>query len=263
MEFNKIFTQKIESDWLEENQVSLDVLRLDLLHPVVSGNKWFKLKAYIAEAKEHGKRTIATFGGAYSNHIIATAFSCKEYGLDSIGFIRGEERDELSHTLQYAKQLGMRFQFVNRESYRDKEITKHQHTDENIYWIEEGGYGIKGAAGASEILHYTNIFMYSHIISAVGTGTLLAGLVSSSTSDQHIIGISSMKGNDSLNDAVKKLLLPNKLLTSFEILHDYHFGGYAKHPPELIRFMNEIYSEHQLPLDIVYTSKVFYAIKDL
>jgi 1-aminocyclopropane-1-carboxylate deaminase/D-cysteine desulfhydrase-like pyridoxal-dependent ACC family enzyme len=91
----------------------------------------------------------------------------------------------------------------------------------------------------------------------------LAGLIKASSKDQYVIGVSSMKGNTSLTDGVKKLLPPNKLLTSFEILHDYHFGGYAKHPPQLINFINDVYAKHQLPLDIVYTSKAFYAIKDL
>jgi 1-aminocyclopropane-1-carboxylate deaminase len=131
------------------------------------------------------------------------------------------------------------------------------------YWIEEGGYGLSGANGASEILNYVELRNYTLILAAVGTGTLLAGLIQSSGNNQDVIGISSMKGNTSLNDAVRKLLPPGKLSTSFKIIHDYHFGGYAKHPPELIRFINEIYAEHQLPLDIIYTAKTFYAIKDM
>jgi 1-aminocyclopropane-1-carboxylate deaminase len=263
LEFNKIFTQKITDDWLQHNEVTLDVLRLDLLHPVVSGNKWFKLKCYIAEATEQGKDTIATFGGAFSNHIIATAYACKTHGLKSIGFIRGEEHEQLSHTLTYATQLGMKLNFINRKDYRNKEAIITQNEKEDIYWVEEGGYGAKGAEGAAEILQYTDHSNYNYIAAAVGTGTLLAGLIKASSKDQYVIGVSSMKGNTSLTDGVKKLLPPNKLLTSFEILHDYHFGGYAKHPPQLINFINDVYAKHQLPLDIVYTSKAFYAIKDL
>ncbi len=87
MNTERIFIQNIESEWLDNNNVLLDVLRLDELHPVVSGNKWFKLTNYLQKAGQEGHKTVATFGGAFSNHIIATAFACKEKGLHSIGFI--------------------------------------------------------------------------------------------------------------------------------------------------------------------------------
>jgi 1-aminocyclopropane-1-carboxylate deaminase len=263
LDFDKIITQKIEATWLEEKQVTLDVLRLDLIHHVISGNKWFKLQKYLAEALMQEKDTIATFGGAYSNHIAATAYACQQQGLKSVGFIRGERPDNLSHTLKYAADLGMDLVFVTRENYRFKELIFEENKQKQFYWIPEGGYGIKGAEGAAEILNCLSDNDYSHIIAAVGTGTMLAGLIQSLKSKTQVVGISSMKGNFELDDAVKKILPAVKLSTPFKIIHDYHFGGYGKHPTELINFMNEVYAKHQLPLDIIYTAKTFYAVQDL
>lgn len=261
LHLEKVFTQTIEADWLRDN-TKLDVLRLDEIHPVISGNKWFKLKYYLKEAIAVKASCIGTFGGAYSNHIVAVAFACKETGIKSIGIIRGEEPVVLSDTLQDAKNYGMELHFVNRASYRDTEIIK-QHF-ENVCWINEGGYGIAGAKGAAEILSFAkNDAEYTHIICAVGTGTMTAGIIMSATEKQEIIGISVMKGNYELYEKVNDLLDESDMNKSFKIVHDYHFGGYAKHPPELIEFMNETWQHHQLATDIVYTAKTFYAAKQM
>jgi len=259
---DKIITQTIESEWLGGKNVHLDVLRLDAIHPVVSGNKWFKLKYYLAEALSSNANAIGSFGGAYSNHIVAVAFACKTADVKSIGIIRGEEPPVLSDTLEDAKKYGMELHFVNRASYRDTAIIK-QHF-ENVYWIDEGGYGINGAKGAADILlHAGNSGIYSHIVCAVGTGTMMAGIIQSAQPHQTVIGISTMKENFSLHEKVSNLLDDNHKNKKYKILHDYHFGGYAKHPPELIQFMNEIWQQHQLPADIVYTAKTFYAVKQM
>ena len=255
--------QTITGDWLAQKGIGLDVLRLDKIHPVVSGNKSFKLKYYLQQAISQQKTTVATFGGAWSNHIVATAYACKLMGLSSIGFIRGEELTELSATLAAAKECGMKLYFVSREEYRDKENIQalQGHTDR--YWIPEGGYGILGAKGASEILASIDVEKYTHIIAAVGTGTMLAGLTKSATINQKVIGISCMKGNPSLQHQVAALLSDESKEGQFEIIHDYHFGGFGRHPPSLIAFMNDIYTLYQIPLDIVYTGKTFFAVKDL
>ncbi|HEX8356222.1 MAG TPA: pyridoxal-phosphate dependent enzyme, partial [Segetibacter sp.] len=195
MEFQKVNIQPIEAQWLHNGQLTLDVLRLDELHPIISGNKWFKLQYYLHEALELQKQTVATFGGAWSNHIIATAFACKEAGLRSLGIIRGEEPKQLSPTLQYAMDYGMKLHFVSRERYRNKQAVKAGISDTDHYWIDEGGFGLTGAKGASEILQLVNSSTYSHIICAVGTGTMLAGLLIAANEGQQLIGISSMKGN--------------------------------------------------------------------
>lgn len=263
MDLSSIDTENIEAEWLINKQLSLNVLRLDKLHPVVSGNKWFKLKYYLHEAHKLGRSTVATFGGAWSNHIIATAYAAKEAGLKSIGIIRGEKPAILSCTLKMAARYGMDLYYVTRDQYRRKEEIIEKYSNKNWYWIDEGGYGITGAKGAAEILQVTDTSRYTHIVAAVGTGTMLAGLISAATSDQTIIGISSMKGNYSIEQKIKQLMVNQPAEASFEINYDYHFGGYGKHPLSLLSFINEVYLKHHLPLDIIYTGKTFFAIKDL
>src|SRR5215831_6758876 len=142
LHFENIFTQSIQAEWLEENDTHLDVLRLDRLHDIVSGNKWFKLKYYLDDAKQKRCDTIGTFGGSFSNHIVAAAFACQEAGIKSIGVIRGEEPTILSPTLQTAKHYGMQLEFVTKALYNDTNVIKEAF--ENVYWIEEGGYGSPG-----------------------------------------------------------------------------------------------------------------------
>jgi 1-aminocyclopropane-1-carboxylate deaminase len=262
LETNEIDIQTINAEWLNANTLSLDVLRLDKIHEVISGNKWFKLKYYLREAKHLAKDTIATFGGAWSNHIVATAYAAKQAGLKSVGIIRGEKPAQLSATLQNAQDYGMELRYVSREEYRNKELLIKQLANKDWYWVNEGGYGELGLKGASDILKVRNTSAYTHIVAAVGTGTMLAGLIASSNGSQEVIGISSMKGNVGLANEVQKLLV-NHDDKEFKIFHDYHFGGYGKHPQELINFINNVYTYHHLPLDIVYTAKTFYAITQL
>jgi 1-aminocyclopropane-1-carboxylate deaminase len=254
--------QRIQKEWLTDKELSLDILRLDLVHPVVSGNKWFKLQFYLDEANRLHKSTVATFGGAWSNHVVATACAARIAGLQSIGIIRGEKPAVLSETLRVALQFGMQLHFVSRTEYRSKEEIIERYSHDSWYWINEGGYGSIGANGAAEILKTADTSSYSHVVAAVGTGTMVAGLVLGS-SDQKIIGISSMKGNYAIEKRIADLLPSNKSNAHYEINHDYHFGGYGKHPKELMHFINEVYQLHDLPLDIVYTGKTFYAIQDL
>ncbi len=251
----------IKANWLP-NATTLDVLRLDNIHPVVSGNKWFKLKYYLADARQQQYKTVATFGGAYSNHIIATAYACKENGFKSIGIIRGEKPAQLSGTLLSAAEYSMQLQFVTRDAFKNKELLKQQFS--NTYWIDEGGYGSLGATGAGEILSIVDkVENYSHIVCAVGTGTMFAGLINSIKEHQRAIGISVLKNNYSIHNEVVQLLHDPGYAGRFTIFHDYHFGGYAKHPAELIAFMNDAWHKYQLPTDIVYTAKTFYAVRQL
>lgn len=258
-----ITTEHIEAEWLFKNEVSLDVLRLDKIDPVISGNKWFKLKYYVEDALQHKKPYIATFGGPWSNHIIATAAASQQAGLKSIGIIRGEKTTELSYTLSEAIKYGMEMHFASREQYRRKEEIIQTLAKSNVYWVDEGGYGTLGAKGAAEILKSVELSNYSYIVAAVGTGTMLAGLIKACTKNQKVIGISSMKGNYALNQQIEKLLENEATEASFDIKHEYHFGGYGKHPEMLIQFINRIYHYHSLPLDIVYTGKTLFAIKDM
>lgn len=263
MNFNLINVLALDARWLTDKNVSLDVLRLDTLHPVVSGNKWFKLKYYVQEAVTLHKTTIATFGGAWSNYIAAVAFTCKEDALKSVGIIRGDQPAVVSETLKKAEEYGMELHFVSREEYRQKTLITQRFEDRDWYWINEGGYGLLGAKGASEIVSTVDTSVYSHIIAAVGTGTMLAGLLLAAEKNQKVIGISCMKGNFSLESQILNLVAAQKPEALFEIIHDYHFGGYGKHPSALIDFINEMYANYRLPLDIVYTGKTLYGIKDL
>lgn len=250
------------SSWMTGSHTTADVLRLDRIHPVVSGNKWFKLKYYLEAAKQTGKDTLVSFGGAYSNHIAALAYAGRELGLKTIGFIRGEAHSPLSHTLASAQSCSMELVFIDRSAYRHKDAIMQTHAHPGWYWIPEGGYGPEGARGASEILKMTDTSGYSHIICAVGTGTMMAGLIQSASQDQEVMGISVMKGNDTLEEAVTTLLDIAGKQKRYSILHDYHFGGYGKHPSNLVRFMQDLWENEQLPTDIVYTSKLLFAVKD-
>jgi 1-aminocyclopropane-1-carboxylate deaminase len=255
--FDLITTDQLSLALLDEKKVSLSVLRLDKIHPSISGNKFFKLRYYFDEAKHLGKTKIITFGGAWSNHIAATAAASKLYEFQSTGYIRGEEPKTLSQTLKTAKELGMQLIFCSRDEYVS---IKRNFTEENKneYVINEGGYGSNGAAGAATILSYCRKEIYSHFVCATGTGTMLAGLVMSSLASQQITGISVLKNNLDVSDEINALL--NETNQRFSILHDYHFGGYAKHKPELISFMNTFYEQTSIPTDFVYTGKLFFGI---
>ncbi|HEY6505168.1 MAG TPA: pyridoxal-phosphate dependent enzyme [Chitinophagaceae bacterium] len=255
--FDDISTDPVKL--LPEHGIEVAVLRLDKIHPVISGNKWFKLQYYLKEAKEQDKKRIITFGGAWSNHIVATAAACQMNNLESIGIIRGEEPISYSPTLLQATEYGMQLHFISREEYAEKKIPASLMNDEN-YLINEGGFGQKGAEGAAAILNYTKKD-FTHCCCAVGTGTMMAGLTMAVAPGQQLIGISVLKNNYQLNESVRSLVADRS--KKWEIIHDYHFGGYAKHKPALIEFMNDFYRQTGIPSDFVYTGKLFYAVNDL
>jgi 1-aminocyclopropane-1-carboxylate deaminase len=261
-----IDTIRIESlkNMYQPYNVEVDVLRLDKIHPIVSGNKWFKLKEYLKEAERSGKKNILTFGGAWSNHILATAAACKIFNLKTIGIIRGERAETLSDTLQDAINYEMKLFFINRTEYSNKLIPTDvwkEYNEDETFIIPEGGYGITGCKGARDI---SKLFSknYSYILTACGTGTTLAGLINSLYTTSKVVGISVLKNNLSLNEDVTKLLKTGSE-NAFSLIHDYHCGGYAKTTKELISFMNDFYSKTSIPTDIVYTSKLFYAVDQL
>ena len=258
-----IQSAKIQSlKYYTNADLQVDVLRLDEIHPIVNGNKWFKLQYYLADAIQKNKTEIVSFGGAYSNHIVALAFACKALNLKCTGFIRGEKSTPLSPTLIAASDYGMNLQFVNRSDYNNKEVLIGLNQHPNRYWITEGGYGVLGALGASTILEQLPSNNYTHILCAVGSGTMAAGIVNATEEGQQVIGISSLKNNTALENQVLDLVLNHKK-NAFTLLHQYHFGGYAKHPAELINFMIEFYNKTLIPTDIVYTGKLFYAMDNL
>lgn len=241
-----------------QKNISVHVLRLDKCDPVVSGNKWFKLRFYLEDAIKKNKKTITTFGGPWSNHLVATAAACKKLGIKSVGYVRGEKPEQFSHTLKTAVALGMELQFLSRDTYAVEKLeTSKQITS---YVIPEGGYGQLGAKGASTITEFFKEDQFTHVLAAVGTGTMLAGLAKS-LKQATLIGIPVLKGKETLAEAVK-YLLPTTTCT-WTLLEGYEWGGYAKHPPELLDYMNQLFVATQIPTDLVYTAKLFYATEQL
>lgn len=257
----EIEIQLIKNSVFSQLHVQLNVLRLDKIHPVVSGNKWFKLKYYLQQAIENKCNEIATFGGAFSNHILAAAYACHKEGIKCTGFIRGEEPQQYSQTLQEARALQMHFEFVSRTAYANKQAIIQ--ANPGMFFIPEGGYGKTGARGAAEILQLVpDLSGYSHIVCASGTGTMLAGISNASLPHQQCIGISVLKNNLGLENEMLALV-DAQASNRVRLMHDYHFGGYAKYNQQLVDFMNATWQQHALPLDFVYTAKAFYAVSDL
>lgn len=239
-----------------KNDVEVYTLRTDKIHPVVSGNKWFKLKFYLEDARKKNAKTILTFGGAYSNHIVATAYACNQEGFQSVGIIRGEEPKNYSHTLKDALNYGMQLHFISRRDYKKK---KFQTDRSNNYIIPQGGYGSLGAAGIATLQYEKQKFNW--VCCSVGSGTMMAGIIKSKNKTADIFGVSVLKNNYDLEQDVFRLL--DDKSEPININHDYHFGGYAKYSDELIRFMNNFHQQTGIPTDFVYTAKLFYAINDL
>jgi 1-aminocyclopropane-1-carboxylate deaminase len=242
------------------NNITAHVLRLDRLHPVISGNKWFKLKNYLLQAKQSAANPVITFGGPWSNHLIATAFATREAGFDAVGIVRGEIPQVLSPTLSTAMRYGMKLEFISRKDYAGKTspdfLNRLSLLYPGAYIIPEGGAGPLGILGSEDILRMIDASSYTHIVCAIGTGTMFRGLIRGSLPGQIVIGVPVLQGIESAT------ILTPELLQRARLLQGYHFGGYARHPPELIDFMNEFFRETAIPSDIVYTGKLFYALRD-
>jgi len=257
--------QPIAKPWYSQQHVAaLDMLRLDLLHPVISGNKWFKLRLNIRHAIDSGFKTIVTFGGGFSNHLIATACASRMFGIKSIGIVRGRY-DTLTPTLTDCKNAGMELIFVSKEEYERKEDTTWirqlaAHFDE-LFIIPEGGANEWGRVGAGLIDRFIN-HDYTHVALSVGTGTTLTGLRNKLENKQQILGFAPMKQGAYLKDHITEHLHEDKN-TNWQLFDEWHFGGFGKWNDELLQFMNDFYQTTNIPLDIVYTSKMMYGIKQL
>jgi len=262
--------QPLTDSLFSENQLDISVLRLDTLHPFVSGNKVYKLKYNLEAFQNSGMEVLVTFGGAYSNHIVATAAACKEKGIPCIGIIRGDELNEDSNSrLRFASDCGMKLHFIKRESYRQL-LTVTDRIDAQVkelipgtfnrllYILPEGGAGELAVQGCREIVQEIP-GDFSFICCACGTGTTLAGISSALKPGQKAIGIPVLRGESFLKNDILKM---NGGLTNFELLQEYHFGGYAKSDPELETFCHTFTEKHDLPLEPVYTGKLFYGILD-
>ncbi len=246
-------------------KVTVSIARLDKIHPVVSGNKLFKLHYFLNESISLGGKPILTFGGAYSNHLVATAYACRLAGIPCTGIVRGEKPSLLSHTLRDCERYGMKLLYLSRENYHDKNLqalpgfTSDKYDDYII--VPEGGYHPKGAAGAALIMEKLAGYDGTHICMAVGTATTLAGILHANNNNTQIIAVPVLKNLLDINERLIYLGCTD-LLQQPVIFDGYHFGGYAKKTPGLLQFMNELYTEHSIPSDFVYTGKMLFAIMD-
>lgn len=259
---------QIQDRLLTAKQIKLFVKREDLTDEIISGNKFYKLKYNLIEAERLGFKTLLTFGGAFSNHIHATAYAGKKYGLKTIGIIRGEEHLPLNPTLSSAREWGMTIDYLGRSSYRNKydesllDELKNKFGD--FYLVPEGGSNALAIKGVAEIVPTIDI-KYDFICSTCGTGGTLAGLILGLDSKSFALGFSALKGGNFLYQNIKTLLAnySKEMLNNWQINLDYHFGGYAKINKELIGFCNDFKNNHNIEIEPVYTGKMFYGIFDL
>ena len=256
------YNEKIEIP--NELGIEVFVKREDVLHAEISGNKFRKLTYNLEEAKQQGKTKLLTFGGAYSNHIAAVAAAGRDYGFETIGVIRGEELEwkyQENPTLKKASQDGMQFYFATRTQYRNKtnaDFLENLHQQfGDFYLIPEGGTNEFAVKGCEEILTDEDA-VFNFVCCAVGTGGTISGIINSLKPHQKAIGFPALKGDFLFNDIQK--YAKN---TQWDLVTDYHFGGYAKINTELKLFLNSFYQKYLISLDPVYTSKMVFGVIDL
>jgi 1-aminocyclopropane-1-carboxylate deaminase len=256
--------QHIDVPLLREKGVTLHIKREDTIHPLISGNKYRKLKYNLLEAQKLGQRTLLTFGGAFSNHIAAVACVGHEQGFHTIGVIRGDELAESWHdnpTLNLAHEHGMQFHFVSRSDYRLKNEPDFLHHLKdrfgNFYLVPEGGTNALAVQGCEEIVTEADT-QFDIICCAVGTGCTVAGLINSAQPHQQVWGFPALKG-DFLAEEISRWTTRE----NWRLVTDYHFGGYAKVDRELADFINDFKQQTKIPLDPIYTGKLLFGIFDL
>jgi 1-aminocyclopropane-1-carboxylate deaminase len=268
-ETEKISLQRLDDPIIAGSGVGVDVLRLDLIHPQLSGNKWFKLKRNLAYAKQQGYRGMLSFGGPWSNHIHALAWLGMKKNIPTIGLIRGEEpRRFTSDTLLDAENWGMELQFVSRTAYRLRNdshwLSEMAQRYPDYHIVPEGGANALGVSGCREIadlIEARTNGAYDLVCCACGTGSTLAGIASALPVSKKILGIPVIKGGMGLANAIRRFTSPGG--ENWELYPDYHFGGYARVNSELARFITRFEQANAIPVEPVYTGKLFYGVYDL
>lgn len=260
-------------DW-QAAGVRLLVKRDDLIHPLVSGNKWRKLKYNISEAQTQQQDTLLTFGGAYSNHLLATAAAGAAYGFKTIGIIRGGPFDNPSKVLQKLMELDMQLHYVSRSAYRLKKepdfIAKLTNRFGRFYLLPEGGSNDLAVKGCTEILDNLPL-VPDFVACACGTGATIAGLSVSASKNTTVVAVPVLKGASFLEQDIGELLtsyasLKEAMLPPYQPIqfeYQYHGGGYAKAPAYLLDFIKDFMAQTGIPIEPVYTGKLFYALHDL
>lgn len=262
--FRPSILTKIDDPLLAQYQIELWMKRDDLLHPIISGNKWRKLKYSLDHALSSGADTIISMGGAYSNHLHALAFAGKVVGLKTLGIIRGEQPDTLTPTLSELQNWGMELNFVSRSDYRLLRQYKGCHDLPGIkpqqYWLPEGGAQALALKGVAELVNEIDVF-YDIIFAPCGTGATLAGIIDAVPEQKSVMGFAALKNAGFLQTDVESLL--SRPCTNWQINHNYHFGGFAKTNAELMAFISDFEYKTGIPLEPVYTGKMMYALYDL
>ena len=261
--------QEIKRQFLTEKDIQLFIKREDLNHPLIMGNKWRKLKYNLEQARVEEHTTLLTFGGAFSNHIYATAAAGKEFGFKTIGIIRGERIEPLNSTLRFAEEQGMDLHFITRTDYRKKMTTEFLAALKSkfgrFYTLPEGGSNTLAIKGCAEIVFEIEID-YTHICVPCGTGSTMSGIIVGNQDKGKVIGFAAMKGGQFLEKEIQNLLNQydptTQTLKNWNIETAYHFGGFAKHKPPLIQFINDFKKEHNIQLEPLYTGKMLYGIFD-
>jgi 1-aminocyclopropane-1-carboxylate deaminase/D-cysteine desulfhydrase-like pyridoxal-dependent ACC family enzyme len=257
--------EPIQHPILDEYKIELHIKRDDLLHPIISGNKWRKLKYTLLHALTHEYQHLISMGGAYSNHLHALAYIGHKLNIKTTGLIRGEQPEQENQTLSDLREWGMNLEFVKRSSFR--ELRKYRTHDAKPakqydgYWIPEGGATQDALRGVAEILKEIDID-FTTLALACGTGTTLAGLAKALPDKKRVLGFSALKGGGFLEKDVKKLIKKNSL-TNWSINFDYHFGGFAKSNEELTSFIEEFQSHNNIPLEPIYNGKMLFGLFDL
>jgi 1-aminocyclopropane-1-carboxylate deaminase len=253
---------QINDQLFDEQDLKVFIKRDDLIHPIISGNKWRKLKYLLKDAQFTNKNHLVTFGGAYSNHLLATAAAAAKFGFKSTGIVRGEQVE--NDTLFLCRLHGMQLIFTDRESYRNKQalFIKYFRGDNDAFFINEGGASAEGAKGCRELVNELTE-TYDHIFCACGTGTTAAGVINGITNHQlptqfHAVPV--FKNGGFMTDEIDKLLITP---VEYHLHTDYHFGGYGKVNDELIAFVKSFVAKTGVLIEPIYTGKMLYAIYDL
>ncbi|PPD04981.1 MAG: 1-aminocyclopropane-1-carboxylate deaminase [Methylobacter sp.] len=262
--FSTSVLTRIEHAKLHQAGVELWLKRDDLLHPVISGNKWRKLKYILNDVLTAGYDTVISMGGAYSNHLHALAYAGSELGIKTVGLVRGERPEPLNPTLDDVRKWGMALHFVSRGRYRElRQYRRHDalpRLQAGEYWLPEGGALNLALEGVAELVEEITI-PYDMLCTACGTGTTLAGLVKASPKQSHVLGVAGLKNAEYLHAEVAAMVGGH--LDNWTINFDYHGGGFAKINNDLWDFINSFKQETNIDLDGIYTGKLLFALFDL
>ena len=253
---------KISSNFLHQKQVEIFIKRDDVIHPIISGNKWRKLKYNFQAAADEGYDTILSFGGVFSNHLHALSYACNYFGFGSIGVVRDTDQKKETPTLSFCKKNKMKLYYLDRNQYRQKKsihiINLLKKEFGKFYLIPEGGNNLLGLKGCQEIFDEIDID-YDYLCSPVGTGCTAAGLIKSMKNNKKFIGFAPFKKTIEQSENIKNFC-DFKLYNNWELISDIHFGGFGKIDSNLIKFVRRFKIDFNMELDLIYTGKLFYSL---